>query len=103
MRLLIVGDERRLTERTADGLRPGGEETVTTRAFRAGDAHNMQVRHRVGDGGGDVAVEAISELRLSVVRWVTELHGGRVRLLDSDQGAQFEVTLPAHGAARKTA
>ncbi len=32
---------------------------------------------------------------LSVVRWAAEVHGGAVRLLDDEQGAHFEVRLPA--------
>jgi signal transduction histidine kinase len=33
-------------------------------------------------------------LGLSVVWWVTERHGGHVRLLDTERGASFEVILP---------
>ncbi len=33
-------------------------------------------------------------LGLSVVRWVSETHGGSVRLLDQSPGAAFEVLLP---------
>jgi signal transduction histidine kinase len=36
----------------------------------------------------------VGGLGLSVVWWVTELHGGRVRLLDTQRGAAFEVVLP---------
>ena len=37
---------------------------------------------------------AVGGLGLSVVCWVTELHGGSVRLLDTERGAAFEVRLP---------
>ena len=37
----------------------------------------------------------IGGLGLSVVRWVSEVHGGSVRLLDQGPGAAFEVLLPA--------
>ena len=36
----------------------------------------------------------VGGLGLSVVRWVSELHGGSVRLLDQGPGATFEVLLP---------
>lgn len=38
---------------------------------------------------------AVGGLGLSVVRWVTEVHGGEVTLLDQGIGAAFEVFLPA--------
>lgn len=37
---------------------------------------------------------AVGGLGLSVVRWVSETHGGSVRLLDQRPGAAFEVLLP---------
>lgn len=37
---------------------------------------------------------AVGGLGLSVVRWVSETHGGSVRLLDQGAGATFEVRLP---------
>ena len=37
----------------------------------------------------------VGGLGLSVVRWVSEVHGGSVRLLDQGPGAAFEVLLPA--------
>lgn len=36
----------------------------------------------------------VGGLGLSVVRWVSEVHGGSVRLLDQGPGAAFEVLLP---------
>ncbi len=44
---------------------------------------------RESGGGG------IGGLGLSVVRWVSELHGGSVRLVGERPGATFEVLLPA--------
>lgn len=41
----------------------------------------------------------VGGLGLSVVRWVSERHGGKVRLLDSSPGAAFEVLLPVAGEA----
>ncbi len=38
---------------------------------------------------------SVGGLGLSVARWVTDLHGGYVRLLDGGSGAAFEVLLPA--------
>lgn len=38
---------------------------------------------------------AVGGLGLAVVKWATEVHGGRVRLLDEGPGAVFEVLLPA--------
>ena len=40
------------------------------------------------------ATNAVGGLGLSVVRWVSETHGGSVRLLDQSPGAAFEVLLP---------
>ena len=40
------------------------------------------------------AANAVGGLGLSVVRWVSETHGGSVRLLDQSPGAAFEVLLP---------
>ncbi|HEX6850450.1 MAG TPA: ATP-binding protein [Candidatus Polarisedimenticolaceae bacterium] len=47
--------------------------------------------YRAAESGG----AGTGGLGLSVVRWVTELHGGEVRLLDEGGGCAFEVTLPA--------
>jgi signal transduction histidine kinase len=69
------------------GVAPEDRERLFGRFFRAEPAS------RPGVGG----------LGLSVVLWVTELHGGKVRLLDTDQGAAFEVTLPAATPSRKPA
>ena len=48
---------------------------------------------------GERAVgRGIGGLGLNVVRWVTERHEGRVRLLDTDRGAAFEIMLPTRSA-----
>jgi signal transduction histidine kinase len=39
--------------------------------------------------------QGVGGVGLSVVRWVAESHGGRVRVVDSERGARFEVSLPA--------
>jgi signal transduction histidine kinase len=61
------------------GVQPADRERVFERFFRGGPASGS------GVGG----------LGLSVVRWVAEAHGGTARLLDSERGAAFEVSLPA--------
>jgi len=84
------------------------EETVHLTAHARAD----DVELIVSDRGPGVAVEnrehlfrrffradqtpalGVGGLGLSVVWWVTELHGGRVRLLDTERGAAFEVVLP---------
>jgi len=84
------------------------EETVRVKAI----AREREVELVVADGGPGVAVGirehlfrrffraahspggGVGGLGLSVVWWVTELHGGRVRLLDTERGAAFEVVLP---------
>lgn len=68
----------RVADRGA-GVRPEDREHVFERFFRGGPAS--------GSGIGGIG--------LSVVRWVAEAHGGSVRLLDAEQGAAFEVALPA--------
>ena len=60
------------------GVRPEDRERVFERFFRGGPASGS------GVGG----------LGLSVVRWVAEAHGGTARLLDTERGAAFEVSLP---------
>ncbi len=87
------------------------EETVRVKAL--GREHEIELT--VADGGPGVAVgvrehlfqrffrapqapgAGVGGLGLSVVWWVTGLHGGRVRLLDTERGAAFEVVLPRHG------
>jgi signal transduction histidine kinase len=86
---------------------PAGE-TVRITAL----AHDAQVELLVADRGPGVAPEnrgrlfrrffradrasgpGIGGLGLNVVWWVTEIHGGRVRLLDAQRGAAFEIILP---------
>jgi two-component system OmpR family sensor kinase len=46
--------------------------------------------YRAAESGG----AGTGGLGLSVVRWVTELHGGAVRLVDGEGGCVFEVPLP---------
>jgi signal transduction histidine kinase len=86
---------------------PSGESVeITARAHEGG------IELRVADQGPGVAPEnrerlfrrffradrasgpGIGGLGLSVVRWVTESHGGHVRLLDTERGATFQVDLP---------
>jgi two-component system OmpR family sensor kinase len=70
--VLVVADR-------GPGVRPEDRDRVFERFFRGGPASGS------GVGG----------LGLSVVRWVAEAHGGSARLLDTERGAAFEVTLPA--------
>jgi signal transduction histidine kinase len=85
------------------------EETVRVKALGCED----EIELVVADGGPGVAVgtrehlfrrffraaqtpgAGVGGLGLSVVWWVTELHDGRVRLLDTERGAAFEVVLPS--------
>ena len=60
------------------GVRPEDRDRVFERFFRGGPAS--------GSGIGGIG--------LSVVRWVAEAHGGAARLLETERGAVFEVTLP---------
>ncbi len=46
--------------------------------------------------------DAAGGLGLSVAKWVAEIHGGSVRLLDQASGAAFEVLLPAAPPADRT-
>lgn len=68
---LVVADD-------GPGVAPENRTRVFERFFRADTASQ-------GGTGG---------LGLSVVRWVADLHGGSVRLLEAERGAAFEVTLP---------
>lgn len=65
------------------GVRPEDRGRLFERFFRGGPAS--------GTGVGGIG--------LSVVRWVAEAHGGTARLLDSEQGAAFEVVLPCDEGA----
>ncbi len=82
-------------------------ETVRIKA----GARGSEVELFVADGGPGIAPESrdrlfrrffrapgtspgIGGLGLSVVSWVTELHGGRVCLVDAERGATFMVALP---------
>ena len=60
------------------GVTPENRERVFRRYSRA---------ERAGESG-------VGGLGLSVVAWVTQRHGGRVRLLDASPGAAFQVILP---------
>lgn len=66
---------------------PGVPEEARARLF---DRFFRADPQRPGTGG----------LGLAVVRWVVELHGGRVQLLAERQGAAFAVELPCGGASR---
>ena len=60
------------------GVAPENRERLFRRYSRA---------ERAGESG-------VGGLGLSVVAWVTQRHGGRVRLLDASHGAAFQVILP---------
>ena len=45
--------------------------------------------------GEEADEPGVGGLGLSVVAWVTERHGGQVRLLDSSSGAAFQIILPS--------
>jgi signal transduction histidine kinase len=60
------------------GVPPEKRERLFERFYRAAESGGA------GTGG----------LGLSVVRWVTELHGGAVRLVDDEAGCVFEVSFP---------
>jgi signal transduction histidine kinase len=49
------------------------------------------------------AEPGVGGLGLSVVAWVAQRHGGRVRLLDQEPGATFEITLPRADTAERAA
>ncbi len=49
------------------------------------------------------ALNGAGGLGLSVVKWVAEIHGGSVRLLDQTPGAAFEVLLPLAPSADRAA
>ena len=66
---------------------PGVPETARARLF---DRFFRADPQRPGTGG----------LGLSVVRWVAELHGGSVRLLDEEPGVAFVVDLPRGDTTR---
>jgi signal transduction histidine kinase len=92
---------------------PVGEAIRITAFAREGE-----IELRVADRGPGVALEnrerlfrrffradrasgpGIGGLGLNVVQWVTESHGGRVRLLDTDCGAVFQVVLPSRAPVR---
>ncbi|HTY78190.1 MAG TPA: ATP-binding protein [Candidatus Bathyarchaeia archaeon] len=87
VRITASGREAEIEILVADrgpGVAPENRERLFRRFFRADRASGP------GIGG----------LGLNVVRWVSEIHGGSVRLLDSDRGAVFQVVLPAQGPGR---
>ena len=69
---LLVADQ-------GPGVAPQDRERLFRRFFRADRASGP------GIGG----------LGLNVVWWVTGIHGGRVRLLDTPRGAAFQIVLPS--------
>ncbi|MBP7148568.1 MAG: HAMP domain-containing histidine kinase [Acidobacteria bacterium] len=80
-------------EVTLSGSDAGATLVVADRGRGVSD----EARARLFQRFGRPADDGVGGLGLSVVRWATELHGGSVRLLDSAQGARFEVTLPRQG------
>jgi len=87
---------------------PAGQ-TVSVAVREAGDGAELEVT----DEGSGVAAEHrpyiferyyrpadgpdgsnVGGLGLSVVRWVTEVHRGQVRLVETERGARFRVRLP---------
>lgn len=53
--------------------------------------HIFERYYRPADGSD---MPNVGGLGLSVVRWVTDVHGGRVQLVESERGARFRVRLP---------
>jgi signal transduction histidine kinase len=81
VRVALAGRDNAAHLRVADqgpGVAPENRERLFRRYSRA---------VRPGESG-------VGGLGLSVVAWVAERHGGRVQLLDTARGAEFEVTLP---------
>ncbi|MBM6699479.1 HAMP domain-containing histidine kinase [Bifidobacterium pullorum subsp. saeculare] len=50
----------------------------------------VQGKHGPGTESGGTG------LGLSIARWAAQLHGGTVRVVDDERGADFEITLPKH-------
>jgi signal transduction histidine kinase len=45
--------------------------------------------------GGSSAMDGGTGLGLAIARWVVDLHGGSIRVVESDAGCRIRVTLPA--------
>jgi two-component system sensor histidine kinase BaeS len=113
--LTVVGDRSRLHQLVANLLDNAGRHspaggTVTVVARRAGDRTVLEVT----DEGPGIALDdraAVFErfttggadgtggtgLGLAIARWVTQLHGGRIEVAETDrpgQGCRIRATLP---------
>ena len=121
--LVVHADRARLHQLLANLLDNAARHSpaggvVRVRAGRGGDA----VRLEVSDEGAGIAPadrERVFErfgtlqdpagggtgLGLAIARWVTDLHGGRIALVDpvpGESGARFRVELPLHLSERNT-
>jgi len=70
---------------------------ATLRVVDQGPGVRSEDRERVFERffrGGPPSGSGIGGLGLSVVRWIAEAHGGTARLLETERGAAFEVSLP---------
>jgi signal transduction histidine kinase len=45
--------------------------------------------------GGSTGQDGGTGLGLAIARWVVDLHGGSIRVVESDRGCDIQVTLPA--------
>jgi signal transduction histidine kinase len=71
------------------------------RGVPAGD--RSRIFDRFFRSAEEPALDGAGGLGLSVVKWVAEIHGGSVRLLDQTPGAAFEVLLPLAPSADRAA
>ncbi|WP_030163587.1 sensor histidine kinase [Spirillospora albida] len=69
---------------------PPGERTRVFERFSRGAASGPQT----GTPGGGTG------LGLAIARWATELHGGRITVLDTPSGCRIRVTIPSHPTTR---
>jgi len=65
----------------------------------AEDRERIFGRFQRGDGAA--AVGGGSGIGLAIARWAVSLHGGTIRVVDSDVGARFRIMLPLAGLGRE--
>ncbi|HTR77621.1 MAG TPA: ATP-binding protein, partial [Gemmatimonadaceae bacterium] len=74
---------------TGIGIPPEAQPFVFDRFFRADTSRTRLGAASNGDGSG-------TGLGLSIARWIAEVHGGRLELVESsERGTTFELRLPA--------
>lgn len=74
---------------TGPGIPEADRARIFDRFYRGDKARSRSDRSSAGSGAG---------LGLAIARWIAELHGGSIALVESEAGSRFRVFLPEPGA-----